>query len=181
MNNLYHILVVFACILYFSEAAVIEDHKNLKKNRFTESELKRLARMSVSELPTALRKLVDRHRRSGNDNNWCCKNKEKVKMIEMYRLVQVPVNKTVQLRVGYRTCGDIGNKRCSIYDVAYLIEMQEITENFLVPDKKACKDENLVCCDGFIHVAGNCLDTETVVDDELTESLKILKDLDLLS
>ncbi|XP_074643512.1 uncharacterized protein LOC141900494 [Tubulanus polymorphus] len=116
-----------------------------------------------------------------SDNHWCCINEIPATIVRITRVKVNQVQKGDVQKVGYRKCGAIGNKRCSVYDIKYRMEPEYMLEFVDVPQRNSCPENQVKCCKGYLNIGGNCLDKSSVKDDDFVDALNELNDLGILN
>ncbi|CAF0818064.1 unnamed protein product [Brachionus calyciflorus] len=123
---------------------------------FTDEQLKALAELESSKLPTSLIP------KAGDAYHWCCTNEQPVQIVQRTKIVSDIHTVATKIKTGYTNCGFGGLSRCSIYSTRYKQVAVYRIETYDVPDEQACLDHHVKCCNGYIEVAGNCLSFTTI-------------------
>ncbi|XP_074642631.1 uncharacterized protein LOC141899913 [Tubulanus polymorphus] len=142
------------------------------KELFSQRELAVLRNLDRSDLPRYIKTALRRIRRQVQ-GHWCCANDQPINSIQRSKISMEMVKVTEKVKIGYTECKWLGSGRCSLYDVRYRSQPTYFTDYYEVPDMKACPDQHVKCCKGFVMIANeNCISL-----DEAKEHIETLKDL----
>ncbi|XP_074642497.1 uncharacterized protein LOC141899835 [Tubulanus polymorphus] len=148
---------------------------------FSETERQKLANAQPNMFNRYVRSEISRQRRLGVTSHWCCKNGKPTKLLQKTRVKSTPVTITDKIKIGYTNCKGLGMGRCSLYDLRYRQALEYSVEYYDIPDEQSCDDKDVICCDGYLNIGGNCIIKESAADKEFVEGLKDLLGSGLLN
>nr|XP_022316224.1 uncharacterized protein LOC111119935 [Crassostrea virginica] len=92
---------------------------------------------------------------STNGDHWCCSiNTTKQTVVSSVKVVYT--TQAVQTASNH-SCGLLGLQTCTNHHTEYKTVSRYVTTYAMKLIQIECPNENLVCCDGSIHLAGKCI------------------------
>jgi len=126
---------------------------------FSDAQLEVLKNVDIASLPAAF------HVGLKSDNShWCCGNLQELPSIQRTKVEKTLHTVATKVKTGYTNCGIMGLDRCTLYQTRYRQEAKYHIATYEVPDSTQCADHHVICCEGYIEVAGNCFDISVIGD-----------------
>ncbi|XP_033736761.1 uncharacterized protein LOC117325002 [Pecten maximus] len=148
---------------------------------YTQAELDLLASVHYDQLPRHLQLMLKRGKKMGDSSNWCCKNgaDQVVNTTTVSKIAAHTIKESVQVHT-QDGCGFLNTKTCETTNIQYVEKLITYIDTQLVPNKGACPDQQITCCNGFVLAADNCLAADGHYLSSLTDSLLKLQAAGLL-
>ncbi|XP_062615794.1 uncharacterized protein LOC134277481 [Saccostrea cucullata] len=122
----------------------------------SEKEKEALGKMHILDLPENAQRVVRAVTLHGNATaHWCCNVATTKKITQTHS--QLLYTKQIRDRVSHHHCGFLGLSRCARHHYYYISVPQYKTTYSVKVIHTSCPNKNLVCCKGYVLVAGSCV------------------------